>query len=58
MPVLEVFLLDFDGDLYGKAIAVDFIGFVRPDRKFASANELKTQMASDVARARQLLAAG
>ncbi len=33
--VLEVFLFDFDGDLYGRQIEVEFIGFVRADAKFA-----------------------
>ena len=33
-PVLEVFLLDFDGDLYGREIAVEFIDFIRGDRRF------------------------
>ena len=31
--MLEVFLLDFDGDLYGRQIEVEFIGFVRADRQ-------------------------
>lgn len=57
MPVLEVFLFDFDGDLYGQTIAVDFIDFVRGDRKFASGDELKAQMDRDVAAARAMLAA-
>ena len=36
MPVLEVFLFDFDGDLYGRDIEVEFVDFVRADRKFDS----------------------
>jgi riboflavin kinase/FMN adenylyltransferase len=55
--VLEVFLFDFDGDLYGRAIEVEFIGFVRADAKFASAAALQEQIARDVARAREILAA-
>ena len=51
-PVLEVFLLDFDGDLYGREIEVEFIDFVRADAKFASAAALQEQMAKDCARAR------
>ncbi|MGB4867394.1 MAG: bifunctional riboflavin kinase/FAD synthetase [Hyphomicrobium sp.] len=58
MPVLEVFLLDFDGDLYGHEMEVEFIGFIRGDRKFASPEELVQQMDVDVAQARAILAAG
>ena len=56
MPVLEVFLLDFDGDLYGQTIAVEFIGFVRGDRKFDTPEALVAQMTEDVAKARGMLA--
>lgn len=58
MPVLEVFLLDFDGDLYGHQMEVEFVGFVRDDRKFASAEELVRQMDADIAQVRAILAAG
>ena len=56
-PVLEVFLFDFDGDIYGREIEVAFIDKVRGDRKFASAEELVVQMNADCAKARELLAA-
>lgn len=56
LPVLEVFLFDFDGDLYGREMTVEFVGFVRPDRKFASADDLIAQMQKDVVVARGLLA--
>ena len=46
-PVLEVFLLDFDGDLYGREIAVEFIDFIRGDRRFDGAEALQAQMAQD-----------
>jgi riboflavin kinase/FMN adenylyltransferase len=55
MPVLEVFLFDFDGDLYGKEIVVEFIGFVRPDRKFETSEALVAQMQRDCARAESIL---
>ena len=54
--VLETFLLDFNGDLYGKTIELEFIGFIRGDRKFADTAALDAQMDEDVARARELLA--
>ena len=34
-PLLEVFLFDFDGDLYGQTIDVAFIGWIRHEQKFA-----------------------
>ena len=56
MPVLEVFLFGFEGDLYGQTIEVEFIDFVRGDRRFASSGELVAQMQVDCARAVELLA--
>jgi riboflavin kinase/FMN adenylyltransferase len=56
-PVLEVFVLDFDGDLYGRTVAVEFVDYVRPDRKFDSAEALVAQMDRDVAAVRAMLAA-
>ena len=55
MPVLEVFLFDFDGDLYGRTISVEFFAFIRPDRKFADQAALVAQMDLDVAQARKVL---
>ncbi len=55
MPVLEVFLLDFDGDLYGQQMEVEFVAFIREDRKFDSAEALVAQMDADVAKARGVL---
>ncbi len=54
-PVLEVFLFDFDGDLYGKTIEVSFIEKIRGDRKFSSAEDLIVQMDADCRRAREIL---
>lgn len=56
MPVLEVFLIDFAGDLYGHEMDVEFIDFIREDRKFHSAEALVEQMEEDVARVRAVLA--
>jgi riboflavin kinase/FMN adenylyltransferase len=56
-PILEVFLLDFEDDLYGREIAVEFIDFVRADARLASLEALQEQMALDVARVREILAA-
>jgi riboflavin kinase/FMN adenylyltransferase len=57
MPVLEVFLFDFEGDLYGRDMSVEFIGFVRPDRKFWSAEALRSQMVQDCEEAKRMLGA-
>ncbi|HEY8248055.1 MAG TPA: bifunctional riboflavin kinase/FAD synthetase [Hyphomicrobium sp.] len=56
MPVLEVFLFDFDGDLYGRDIEVEFVDFIRADRKFDTSEALIAQMQADCARARAILA--
>ena len=55
MPVLEVFLFDFEGDLYGRAIEVEFIDFIRDDRKFDTSEALIAQMQQDCANARNIL---
>ncbi len=55
LPVLETFLFDFDGDLYGKTIEIEFIAFVREDAKFRSSESLSAQMTADCAKARDIL---
>ena len=54
-PLLEVFLFDFDGDLYGQAVDVAFIGWIRHEQKFESIETLKRHMLADVAQARDAL---
>ena len=54
-PLLEVFLFDFSGDLYGQTIEVDFHRFIRGEEKFASVEELKDAMKRDEAAARAIL---
>ena len=56
-PLLEVYLLDFSGDLYGKAVEVAFIGFIRGEQAFASIDALVARMHVDVGNARDILAA-
>ena len=53
--LLEVFLLDFKGDLYGKRLRVAFVERVRKDQTFDDADALMTQMAADCDRARDIL---
>jgi riboflavin kinase/FMN adenylyltransferase len=53
--LLETFLFDFDGDLYGKTIRIEFVDFVREDAKFRSGTDLVAQMQEDCATAKQIL---
>ena len=55
-PLLETYLFDFDGDLYGAEMEVDFIAFLRDEKKFDGLDALKAQIAEDSARARVILA--
>ena len=55
-PLLEVFLFDFKGDLYGAMLDVAFIGFIREELKFDGVDALVAQMADDSAGARAMLA--
>jgi riboflavin kinase / FMN adenylyltransferase len=57
-PLLEAHLFDFEGDLYGAAIQVELVGWIRGEERFASAEALTAQMRADAAAARRLLAAG
>ncbi|MGH8909566.1 MAG: bifunctional riboflavin kinase/FAD synthetase [Egibacteraceae bacterium] len=52
---VESFLLDWSGDLYGAAVAVDFRHRLRDEIRFDSVDALITQMSADVARTRHLL---
>jgi len=56
-PVLEAYLLDFEGDLYGETIEIEFIAQLRGDHTFASADELAVQMRKDCEAARTVLTA-
>ena len=54
-PNLEVYLLDFDGDLYGEALSVALVAYLRPELRFDAVEPLVEQMQSDVAEARAAL---
>ena len=54
---IEVNLLDFSGDLYGKSLEVEFVDRIRDERKFSSLDELKLALKSDEENARKLLGA-
>jgi len=55
--LVEAFLMDFDGDLYGERARVQFLAHLRPELKFDSVDALVAQMHQDVADARRVLAA-
>ena len=51
----EIYILDFDGDLYNKRLCVDLMKFLRGEKDFSSKNELIKQMEEDVLYTRELL---
>jgi len=56
-PLLEVHIFDFDKEIYGEYIHVDFIARLRSEEKFDDVKDLIEQMHRDSARAREILAA-
>jgi riboflavin kinase/FMN adenylyltransferase len=54
--VLEIHLLDFDRDIYGKDIEVRFVKYLRPEQKFENVHALAQQIELDVQQARKLCA--
>lgn len=55
-PLLEVWLLDFAGDLYGQTIETELVALLRGEMNFDSLDALKTQIDADAAAARSVLA--
>jgi len=55
-PLLEAHLFDFDGDLYGQAIEIAFVDFIRTETKFDGIEALKAQIKIDCAAAKAKLA--
>lgn len=56
-PLLETHLFDFNRDIYGVEIAIDFIEFMRDEMKFSGLDALKAQIAEDCTRASDILSA-
>lgn len=52
---VEAHLLDFDGDLYGRVLRLEFLSLLRDQRRFESADALKDQLRDDVAAVRRAL---
>ena len=55
-PLLEVWLFDFDGDLYGQTVETELIAFLRGEQTFPDLDALKVQIDADAAAARKALA--
>jgi riboflavin kinase/FMN adenylyltransferase len=54
-PLLEVFVFDHAGDLYGRELEVEFLAHLREELRFESVELLVVQMHADAAAARRLL---
>ncbi len=54
----ETHLLDFSGDLYGEAVQVELLTFLRPERQFESVEALQTQLLTDIAKAKDFFIGG
>lgn len=54
--LLEVHLIDFQGDLYGHRLWVEFVDYIRPERKFSGIDALKAQISTDRDKAKEILA--
>jgi riboflavin kinase / FMN adenylyltransferase len=52
---VEAHLLDFDGDLYGRELSLEFLARIRDEQKFTSLDALIAQIQSDIGNVRQLL---
>lgn len=53
---VEAYIFDFEEDIYGQQLTVEFVERLRPEKKFASVDELMAQIRQDAAQARTLLA--
>ena len=53
--LIEAYLLDFEGDIYGQELRIEFHRRLRGERRFADVDALLVQMARDVEAARRLL---
>ena len=57
-PLLEVWLFDFDGDLYGQTLETELVAYLRGEEHFDSLDALKVQIDADADAARAVLAPG
>lgn len=54
-PTVEAHLLDFDGDLYGRRLELEFVARLRGEQRFPDVDSLRTQIDRDVSDARRIL---
>lgn len=54
---IEVHILDFDEDIYGKQIGIEFCDYLRPITRFNTLEEVKKQVDTDILKTRELLSA-
>lgn len=52
---VETFIMDFDGDIYGRTLKIELVERISPEMKFETLDQLKAKIADDVARARGIL---
>ena len=52
---MEPWLLDYDGDLYGKKITLEFLDFLRPEQKFDSLEDLKAAILKNAEQTREIV---
>jgi riboflavin kinase/FMN adenylyltransferase len=57
-PLVEAYVLDFAGDLYGQQLTIEFVARLRGEQRFDSVDQLVAQMHRDVERTRELLPSG
>ena len=55
-PLLEVWLFDFDEEIYGQVIETELVAWIRPELKFDGLDALKTRIDQDAEEARAALA--
>lgn len=55
-PLLEVHGFELDANLYGQYIQVEFVDFIRDERRFEALDALKEQIAHDCVQAKEILA--
>ena len=56
-PLLETFIFDYDGDIYGQQLEVALVSFLRPELKFEALDDMVEQMQQDVTDAKSVLSA-